>query len=245
VGAVAGSTTSAVPVPNVVVSFSTTAGTLSATTALTDALGQARVNLTTTRKATVTASVGGQTKTVDVTPTVAPSLTLTVTPTAPTLGQAVILAIAPAADTAPSVVVDWGDGTNTSLGVIRSAQSVAHTYRNVGTFVISATATEDGSTSSASTAVTIAPPPSVALTVTPSNGPAATTTFTFTVTPAAANGVKDVTIDFGDGSSQDLGSITAAATVTHRFSIGTYTVKATQTDGNGNTTNAVVVITAS
>src|SRR4029077_7795393 len=118
--ALGGGTTANLPVQNVTDSFSTAAGTLSASTALTDANGQARVDLTTSRKATVTASVGAQTKTVDVTPTASPSLTLGVTPTNPTLGQAIILTVTPVADTAPSVVIDWGDGTNTSLGVIRS-----------------------------------------------------------------------------------------------------------------------------
>ena len=158
---------------------------------------------------------------------------------------AVLLTVTPAADTAPTVVVDWGDGNQSSLGVVQSAQTIAHTYRNAGSFAISAVATQDGISFQTSTAVTIGLPPSVAISASAGTGTTATN-FVFTVTPATANGVKDVTIDFGDSDSQDLGSITSAATVSHRFSSsGTYTVKATETDGAGNTTTAVTVVTVS
>jgi hypothetical protein len=56
--------------------------------------------------------------------------------------------------------------------------------------------------------------------------------------------VKDVTIDFGDGDSIDLGAINAASTVSHRYgSAGSYSVKASETDGSGNNTTAVTVVT--
>jgi adhesin/invasin len=241
--ALGGGTSGNLPVPNISVSFSTTAGTLSATSAVTDLNGEARVQLTTSRKATVTANVGGQSKTVDVTPNPTSSVTLAVSPASPTVGQAVLLTVTPAADTAPSVVVEWGDGTNTSLGIVRAAQTVSHAYKNPGSFAITATATEDGSPFSTSIAVTVGPPPSVALAASPSTGTTAQN-FVFTVTPATANGVKSVSIEFGDGNSQDLGAITSASAVSHKYSsAGTYTVKATETDGNGNSTTAIVVVT--
>jgi adhesin/invasin len=243
--AVGGGTTANVPLAGIPVSFSTTAGTLSATSAVTNANGDAQVQLTTTRKATVTATVGAQSKTVDVTPNAAASVTLATSPASPVAGQAVLLTITPATDTAPTVVVDWGDGNTSSLGVIRAAQVIAHAYRTAGTYAITAVATEDGLGFQTSTAVTVAPPPSVAVSASPNTGTTATN-FVFTVTPATASGVKDVTIDFGDGATQDLGSITSAATVSHRFGgAGTYTVKATQTDGNGSSTTAITVVTVS
>lgn len=233
------------PLASIPVSFSTTAGTLSASTAVTDANGEARVQLTTTRKATVTASVGAQSKTVDVALTAPASVTLSTNPSNPTVGQAVLLTITPAADTSPTVVVDWGDGNQSSLGLVQSAQTAAHTYRSAGSYGITAVATQDGASFQTSTAVTVAPPPSVALAASVNTGTTATN-FVFTVTPATANGVKDVTIDFGDGDSQDLGSITSAAAISHRFgNTGTYTIKATETDGSGNTTTAVTVVTVS
>jgi adhesin/invasin len=233
------------PLAGISVAFSTTAGTLSATSATTDANGAARVVLTTNRKATVTGSVGANSGTVDVTLSPTASVTLATSPASPTVGQAILLTVTPAADTAPSVVVEWGDGSNTSLGIVSAAQTVSHVYRNLGSFAITATATEDGSSFSTSTAVTIGPAPSVTITSNPSTGKVATN-FVFTVTPATANGVKGVTIDFGDGNSQDLGAITSATSVSHIFSsTGAYTVKAIETDGSGNTTSAIVVITVS
>jgi Big-like domain-containing protein/PKD domain-containing protein len=243
--ATGGGTNGNVPLASIPVSFSTTAGTLSATTALTDANGEARVQLTTSRKATVTAIVGSQSKTVDVTPNAAGSVTLSTSPTNPTVGQAVLLTVTPATDTSPTVFVDWGDGNSSSLGVVRSAQTVAHTYRSAGSYAITVVASQDGLSFQTSTAVSIAPPPSVTISPSPNTG-TTTTNFVFTITPATANGVKDVTIDFGDGESQDLGSVTAASTVSHKYgAAGTYTVKATETDGSGSTTTAITVVTVS
>jgi len=232
------------PVAGVPVSFSTTAGTLSSTTAITDQNGVAEVSLTTNRKATVTASAGAATPaTVDVNVNPAASVTLSVTPASPAVGQPVLLTVTPATDTSPNVVIDWGDGNTSSLGTVRSAQTVGHSYRNPGSYGITATANQDGITYQTTTSVTVAPPPSDAISVSPSSG-TITTTFVFTVTPATANGVKDVTLDFGDGDSIDLGAINSASTVSHRYgSTGSYSVKATETDGSGNTTTAVTVVT--
>ncbi len=232
------------PVPGVPVSFSTTAGILSSPTAITDQNGVAQVTLSTTKKATVTASAGAATPaTVDVNANPAASVTLAVSPASPAVGQPVLLTVTPAADTTPNVVVDWGDGSSSSLGTVRSAQTIGHSYRSPGNFGITAVANQDGITFQTSTAVTVAPPPSVAVSVTPSSG-TTLTTFVFTVTPATANGVKDVTIDFGDGDSIDLGAITSASTVSHRYgSVGSYSVKTSETDGSGNTTSAVTVVT--
>lgn len=72
---------------------------------------------------------------------------------------------------------------------------------------------------------------------------------TFTVTPAAggttSNPIRNVTIDFGDGSSHSFGAISGAATVTHTYSrADTYVVTATTTDTAGltneNRTNITV-----
>ena len=232
------------PLPGVPVSFSTTAGTLSSTTGITDQNGVAQVSLTTNRKATVTASAGAATPaTVDVNANPAASVTLAVSPSNPGVGQPVLLTVTPATDTAPEVVIDWGDGNSSSLGTVRAAQTIGHSYRSPGNYGITAVANQDGITYQTSTAVTVAPPPSVAISVSPSSG-TTTTTFVFTVTPATANGVKDVTIDFGDGDSIDLGAINAASTVSHRYgSAGSYSVKASETDGSGNNTTAVTVVT--
>ena len=233
------------------VAFSTTTGTLSAGTATTGADGTATVTLNTNRAATVTAVVGSKSGTAAITVTTAPTITLATTPASPTPGQLVTLTVTPAAGTSPSVVVQWGDGSSSSLSVVSGARSTTHAYSSQGVFTVTATATEGSETFSTSTSVSVGAPPSVALTVnvnagvisgTPVN--TAPTTFVFTVTPAAGVGARTVTLVFGDGESIALGAISSATQVTHRYTaVGTYTVRATEVDVLGNTTTAVVVIT--
>jgi PKD repeat protein len=73
-------------------------------------------------------------------------------------------------------------------------------------------------------------------------------TFTFVVTAAAANGsaVRNVTVSWGDGQTQDLGAISGTATVSHVYrSAGSFVVSANLTDSAGNpvsTSTSVTVI---
>jgi adhesin/invasin len=62
-------------------------------------------------------------------------------------------------------------------------------------------------------------------------------TFTFAVTTAATNSsaIRNVTVNWGDGQSQDLGAPTGNTSISHIFrSAGAYEVVATATDGFGN-----------
>jgi hypothetical protein len=191
---------------------------------------------TVTRGALPPDGIVGVTVSVTVCPTVGQTVTLTVTPTIPSGGSA------------PRVTVEWGDGTTTDLGVLSSARAITHRYSSQGTFTITATSTDGSDTTTTSTSVTIGAPPSVTITTTtPSQ--ASTSTFQFTVTPATTNGVDHVTVDFGDSSSVELGAITSATTVTHRYAnpgtgnTATYTVRATEEDALGNESTSVVVVT--
>jgi PKD repeat protein len=147
---------------------------------------------------------------------------------------------------APHVVIDWGDSTPpTDLGVVGAARTVTHTYAQPGNYTITATATANGETFTSSIGAFVISTPLVTITASPTSGPFLTTTFTFTVTPAPGTAPSDVRVDFGDGSSVDLGRITAATTVTKRYSAaGTYTVQATQTNTDGSTSTAVIVVSA-
>ena len=165
------------------ISFSTTAGTLSAGSATTDESGEARVQLTTNAQATVTARVGAESGTVSVTVATATSLTLA-TSTPVVAGQPMTLTITPAAGTAPRVAVNWGDGNTEDLGVVAAARGVTHTYANPGVYSINVTATgQGGDTFSTATTVTVGARPGPTVTVTPRRH-AATSPFVFTVTPA-------------------------------------------------------------
>src|SRR4051812_44383089 len=86
----------------------------------------------------------------------------------------------------------------------------------------------------ASGTVTVGVSASPGLVITPPTTPPSVglpATFTFAVTPATTNGsaVRDLTVNWGDGTTpQDLGQVTGTATATHVFrSSGTYVITAT------------------
>src|SRR5258708_7679466 len=59
---------------------------------------------------------------------------------------------------------------------------------------------------------------------------------TFTVTPATGANISNVRIDFGDGSSRDLGAIGGATSIPHTYSnTGDYVATATARDGSSDT----------
>lgn len=147
---------------NVPVTFSTTAGTLSASVVTTTDTGQATVSLTTNRTATVTARVGSgegtRTATVTITPSTASSIAISASPASVSPGQVVTATVTATAGTnatTPRVTVTWGDGTSTDLGSVSTTRAVTHTYTAAGTFMITAFATADGQTDTASTTVTV------------------------------------------------------------------------------------------
>ncbi len=78
--------------------------------------------------------------------------------------------------------------------------------------------------------------------------PSAGVATSFTVTPLTGTGidtdpVRNVVVDFGDGSSVALGAITAATPVSHVFArSGQYRVTATLTNANGFTSSSSLVI---
>jgi hypothetical protein len=225
------------------VTFSTTTGTLSSTTAITDANGIAQVELTTNQAATVTAAAGSKTGTFAVSVRPALSFTLATSPANPAVGQPVGLTITPAANTAANVTVDWGDGDRDPIGIVAAARTVTHVYDLAGFYSITVSGTSNGDTFSNAIPVTIVQRPPVGLTVTPPSGPISTN-FTFTVTPTPGALIQNVTLDYGDGTSDTLGAITAPTTRTHQFSsTGPKTVTARQTEVNGALTIASVTVT--
>jgi hypothetical protein len=175
----------------------------------------------------------------------APTLVITPPTTPPTAGLPAVFTFAvTAASTNGSairdVTVDWGDGTTQDLGAVTGSLTAAHTYRSTGTFTISALVVDSfGNRVPVSTTVTVNPTV-LALTITPpTTPPSAGLPAIFTVgvgTLPAGDAVRNVHMDWGDGSSQDLGSITANTTVSHVYRVAnTYTITGTLTDTAGNT----------
>ncbi len=238
------------PLTGVPVSFTTTAGSLSASAATTGSNGEAKVQLTTERTATVVARVGGTgaeavSGEVQVNVAAANSISVTLAPASPVVGTPVVATITPtigANNLPPRVTINWGDGNQEDLGVVAGPRSLSHTYTTPGTYAVVVTATSEGETTTASATVVVAPV-NVTITASPASGPVSTV-FSFVVTPSTGSSVENMRVEFGDGSSVDLGPITGATSVTKRYaSEGSYTVRAVQTNSNGSTGSGEVIVT--
>jgi plastocyanin len=106
-----------------------------------------------------------------------------------------------------------------------------------------------GAVTSAVAKVTVLPAPSILLTcaVGTSGSCAAISTgetVTFTATKASGSSViSSSTLDFGDGQSVSLGSLSSPQSVAHQYSAaGTYTARLSATDVNGDNTTTTAVI---
>ena len=248
----AGNRLSGVPV-----TFSTDAGSLSSSSALTDGNGDARVSLTTSRTAKVTARTGGgdSGRTGEVTVTIAPASTLSLSLSASSVqaGSSVTLTVTAAADTSPRVVVNWGDGTTTDLGTISgggNGRPVAHVYQSPGSYTITAVATADGGTFTASTSVSVTARPAISVNLA-ANPTTATrcTPITFTAqtggdTNASFSSFR-WTIDSNE-SSEDHTVTTSGNQLTRVFwqtGRKTVSVTAETTDGRSGDAQTQVVIT--
>jgi hypothetical protein len=248
--------------PNVFVTFSTTRGTLNPAGATTDVNGIARTALTASEAATVTARVGSQAGTLEVRQSSVASFSLAVDPASPSAGQPVRLTITPGAATggggttppttppttpstgpAPRVTVNWGDGNSEDIGVVAATRSVTHTYATPGFYTITATGTSpDGEVFSTSIPVTVAQQPPVTVTANPQSGNIGTN-FSFTITPTLGAAIANITINFGDNTSQDLGALGTQTTVTHQYTTtGQKVVTVTQREVNGRVTVASVTV---
>jgi len=112
------------PLFGVPVAFTTTAGNLSAGSAVTNESGTASVTISTTLAATVTASAGGKTSTASI--TVRSRSNITLTPPAGTVfvGAAASFTVTPGTAVAlTGVTITFGDGTSQKLGAISSAST--------------------------------------------------------------------------------------------------------------------------
>jgi|SRR5688572_2871949 adhesin/invasin len=243
--------------PSIPVTFSTDNGSLSSSSAITDASGEARVTLTTSREATVkgTATVGsggtggttGATGEIKVTVGTAPTLTLTLQNQTVAAGSPVQLTVLPAADA--RVVVDWGDGSTTDAGNIAGGtaggRALIHTYQSAGVYTIIATATAEGATFTSSVTVNVTPRAPINVTVTPSAGPhdqCEAVTFTATPAPTATEPVSSYRWTIASNASNENETLTTTGnTITRAFqNPGRKTVSVVVTtpdgrEGNGQT----------
>lgn len=240
-GTSGGSTTAAgTPVQNgTVISFTTTLGTISPTQASTTN-GQATVTLNgggIAGTAVVTAYSGGASRQINVQVGASTTITLTPPTTAITVSTPATFTVAGTATgsststTMNSVVVDFGDGSQASLGAISASTPVTHLFAAAGTYTVSVSAVDSqGNPRSTSTQVAVAPftasvaasPTSVTLT---SGAPIA---FSVTLSPTTVS-IDHISWDFGDGSTA------VGNQVNHVYGhTGAFTVTATIVPVKGN-----------
>lgn len=239
--------------PNTPVNFTTDNGTLSSNSVNTDSSGEARVQLTTNRTSKVTAAVGSKTADFTISALPAPAVTVTGCSATPVVGVAVNCTVTPTVPTggAPitNVTVNWGDGTgDQSLGPITGATTASHIYTRSDNYTVTATATDaNGQRGTGSAAVNVNRSlPTVAFTC-PTGTQNVGLPGSFTVTPPAnpAIQIQNITVDFGDGTSRNLGVPTGQTSFTKAYgSEGGYTATATITDvaGQRGTSSCSVIV---
>jgi PKD repeat protein len=199
-----------------------------------------------------TGSVSGQASgTVTVGVAASPALVITSPTTPPSVGLPATFTFAVTAATANGsavrdLTVNWGDGTTQDLGQVSGTASATHVYRNSGTYVITATVLDaSGNTTTVSTSTTVIPVPRPTIIITPSPVPGKVNTQTnlqVQVTLPSGISVQDLTINFGDGQSADLGGATTA-NVPHVYTTtGTFTVTVTVLDTTGQTTTGTTSV---
>ena len=223
------------------ISFSTTAGSLGATSVVSDSSGNASTTLTTTAGATVTASAGGGTSgtlsgTVAI--TVKPNLTVSITPQSGTITVSTPMTFTVGVGTntvVTDVTVDFGDGSKVDLGPISQTQIVAHLYGVAGSLTASATATDAEGTKKTVTTPVIVSDFLVTLTSSGNTTLGNPVTFTATVTPSGVS-VDSYIWDFGEGNT----ITTSSSQIAHVFtSRGTKGVKVTVVPTKGSPRSAI------
>jgi PKD repeat protein len=223
--------------------FSADNGTLSSSSAVTDASGEATVSLVTTRQTTVRASVAGKEGTATVSVASFPTASIVLNPVSPVAGQTFTATITPSVpqggSPVQSITVDFDDGTVRTLGGASQAQVVSHAYARAGTYTIRVTMLDAaGERSTSSTVVTVQTAQvGVAVTASPSPATAGSSvTVTATITNPSNAPLTSVRFSFGDGTSSTQSVAGNAATTTKTYqSGGTFTISATATDAVGNT----------
>jgi PKD repeat protein len=222
------------------VSFSATRGTLSATSAITNAQGEASVTLTTNGDTDITVAAGTKTATTKVTGQPGPSVTLSCAVGTATncatvnQGQSVVFTAQRGTTTSSiaSSTLDFGDGSSTvSLGALASPATVPHAYAQAGTYTARLTATDiNGETTSDTEIVQVLSPAQASVSATVTSGRTVQATATTSV-PATQY------VWTFEGTTSNITTTTNTATFTYSTA-GTKTVSVTATLVDGRTATA-------
>ena len=231
--------------------FTSDQGTLASNSAVTDANGEARVQLTTARETIVKANVAGKEGSSTVRVLLAPTVTISSSTASPAVGVPVSFTITPTVPAAgspiQSVRVDFGDGSAENLGAVTGQTGVVHTFSSPGIYTVRVTVTDAvGQTGTATILINLTRAlPTVSLTLSATTVTAGSTV-TGTVTATAAAGGPPITnVQVTQGGSVLFNGTSGGGFARQFTSPGTFTIQATVTDAAGTqaTTSAVVVVT--
>lgn len=235
-------------VAGVPVTFTTDAGSLSASSATTDASGVATVTLNTSRASKITANVAGKTAeaTVGLNPRTGITLAGPTTPVSAGVPATFTVGVGATANVR-DVTVDFGDGDKQSLGAISGSTTINHTYDNPGSYAVRATAIEaSGFSEQVSTAVSILPgqPPAVTITASNNNPSVGETVILTAQVSGATSTVVSFEWNFGSGAIPATAVTTGNRTTVSYTTTGTkvVTVRVVQATGpSGEGSTAIVV----
>lgn len=243
------------PLPGAPVVFSADNGSLANSSVATDATGEARTTLTTSRETVVTARVAANTAQVTVRAINPPTVTIT-TSANPTVGAPVTFTITAAAtsNVITQATIDFGDGSPPeALGTIAPGGSTAtvHRYQRADAYVVRVSLVDSAGIPGTSTTVVNVTRASVSLTMTVSPtipAPVVGTVLTVTITisnPQAVR-VQSLTVSFGDGTApRSLGSPQSGFVSTQKSytAAGIYQIRAEVIDANGGSSTAEQSVT--
>jgi hypothetical protein len=211
------------PLFGIPVTFATDKGSISPSTATTDAGGVAIATLSTTATANITATAGAQSGKATVTVNARSLASFTASPAATTAGTPVTFTVTPTTGANISNVhVEFGDGRSTDLGAIGAATTTQNTYTSSGNYTATATARDAvGESQPLSASISIGSLP-VTLTASP-NPTTPDTPTTFTVGGVTTAQVDHYLWTWDDGTDAYT---TGSPQTTHTFTTrGTKTIR--------------------
>jgi hypothetical protein len=253
------------PLPGVPVRFSTSAGSLAASAANTDASGVAQTTLTTSAQATVTATVDAQAPTTGTPPSgggttppastgtasatvqvnVNPLPTISITPPTGTLIARTPLIFTITAQPGTNstaqirnVRVNFGDGEIIDLGAVSGTGiTVAHQYDDDGTYQVRVTVTDTfGGENQAATVIVVQPQPPLGVTINYTKSGTLPPGVTATFTATVTPATATVSSYLWNFGDGSPAQTTTSNQAVHQYTAaGTFTVTVTVTTTTGQT----------
>ena len=133
-----------------------------------------------------------------------------------------------------ALIGTFAPGTAQFFGSFTGAQIQSHVYANDGSYLVTATVTDvAGGTNTSATSITVLALARPSILVNPSPATQSVgdaVTFAITVTPPAGVGIRSTSINYGDGTIEDLGGLTSGSKVHVYQSTGTTQVTVTVID---------------